>query len=145
MKLVDVIASTEIEDGVIDIAVILRYAPVMVRVTIGAKAAVGWHRLTPRDEIIKLSNGEISIQHSKLYQDSGSIGLTPREMDVMIYLNKNRGRFVSIKEFDDKYDFGENSPRIYIYQIRRKLNQDPYNGDIVTAHRVGYMLKPVTD
>jgi len=145
MKLEDRIASTNSEEGVMDITINSRYAPVSVRVTYSAKKAVGWHRLTPRDSIIKLSNGEISISQRRLYQSSGNTHLTPREIEVLVYLNEKRGEFVSNREFDEKFDFGINAARVYISQIRKKLNQDPNNSDILSAHGKGYMLKPVTD
>jgi two-component system KDP operon response regulator KdpE len=89
----------------------------------------------------------IDLHRRHVYVDNRKIHLTPTEFKLLAVLMENSGRVVSQRDLleqvwgheyiDDIY-----YPRVYISQLRRKVEPDPANPIyILTEHRVGYRFE----
>jgi two-component system, OmpR family, KDP operon response regulator KdpE len=89
----------------------------------------------------------IDLQRRHVYVNGQKIHLTPTEFKLLAVLLENAGRVVPQRELleqvwgpeyvDDVY-----YPRVYISQLRRKVEPDPANPTyILTEHRVGYRFE----
>lgn len=92
----------------------------------------------------------IDLHRRHVYVDSRRIHLTPTEFKLLAVLLENAGRVVSQRALleqvwgheyiDDIY-----YPRVYISQLRRKIEPDAANPTyILTEHRVGYRFEKQT-
>jgi two-component system KDP operon response regulator KdpE len=89
----------------------------------------------------------IDLHRRHVYVDNRKIHLTPTEFKLLAVLMENAGRVVSQRDLleqvwgreyiDDIY-----YPRVYISQLRRKIEPDATNPIyILTEHRVGYRFE----
>lgn len=89
----------------------------------------------------------IDLQRRHIYVNGKKIHLTPTEFKLLAVLLENAGHVVSQRKLleqvwgkeyiDDIY-----YPRVYISQLRRKIEPDPANPIyILTEHRVGYRFE----
>ena len=89
----------------------------------------------------------IDPQRRHVYANSNKVHLTPTEFKLLIVLMENAGRVVPQRELleqvwgreyiDDVY-----YPRVYVSQLRRKIEPDPANPTYIqTEHRVGYRFE----
>lgn len=89
----------------------------------------------------------IDLQRRHVHVNGQKIHLTPTEFKLLVVLMENAGRVVPQRELleqvwgpeyvDDVY-----YPRVYISQLRRKIEPDPSNPVyILTEHRVGYRFE----
>jgi DNA-binding response OmpR family regulator len=89
----------------------------------------------------------IDLQHRHVYVKQEKVHLTPTEFKLLSVLLENAGRVVPQRELleqvwgpeyvDDVY-----YPRVYISQLRRKIERDPANPlYILTEHRIGYRFE----
>lgn len=89
----------------------------------------------------------IDLQRRHVYVNDEKVHLTPTEFKLLVVLLENAGRVVSQRELleqvwgpeyvDDVY-----YPRVYISQLRHKIESDPANPTyILTEHRVGYRFE----
>lgn len=89
----------------------------------------------------------VDLHRRHVYVDGHKIHLTPTEFKLLAILMENSGRVVSQRDLleqvwgheyiDDVY-----YPRVYISQLRRKIEPDPANPIyILTEHRVGYRFE----
>jgi two-component system, OmpR family, KDP operon response regulator KdpE len=89
----------------------------------------------------------VDLQRRHVYVSGTKIHLTPTEFKLLVVLMENSGRVVTQKELleqvwgpeyvDDIY-----YPRVYISQLRRKVEPDAANPTyILTEHRVGYRFE----
>jgi two-component system KDP operon response regulator KdpE len=89
----------------------------------------------------------IDLPRRQVYVNGQKIHLTPTEFKLLMVLFENAGRVVSQRELleqvwgpeyvDDVY-----YPRVYISQLRRKIEPDPANPTYIqTEHRVGYRFE----
>lgn len=89
----------------------------------------------------------IDLQRRHVHVSGQKIHLTPTEFKLLVVLLENAGRVVPQRELleqvwgpeyvDDVY-----YPRVYISQLRRKIERDPANPMyILTEHRVGYRFE----
>ena len=89
----------------------------------------------------------VDPQRRHVYVNGLKIHLTPTEFKLLIVLLENAGRVVPQRELleqvwgreyvDDVY-----YPRVYISQLRRKIEPDPANPTYIqTEHRVGYRFE----
>lgn len=89
----------------------------------------------------------VDLQRRHVHVDGQKIHLTPTEFKLLVVLLENAGRVVPQRELleqvwgpeyiDDVY-----YPRVYISQLRRKIEPDPANPVyILTEHRVGYRFE----
>jgi two-component system KDP operon response regulator KdpE len=92
----------------------------------------------------------IDLQRRHVYVKGEKIHLTPTEFKLLVVLMDNSGRVVTQRELleqvwgqeyvDDIY-----YPRVYISQLRRKIEPDAANPIyIMTEHRIGYRFEKQT-
>jgi two-component system KDP operon response regulator KdpE len=89
----------------------------------------------------------VDLQRRHVYVEGQKIHLTPTEFKLLVTLMDSAGRVVTQRELleqvwgqeyvDDIY-----YPRVYISQLRRKIEPDPANPIyILTEHRIGYRFE----
>ncbi len=89
----------------------------------------------------------IDLQRRHVHVNGERVHLTPTEFKLLVVLLENAGRVVPQRDLleqvwgpeyiDDVY-----YPRVYISQLRRKIEHDPANPTyILTEHRVGYRFE----
>lgn len=88
----------------------------------------------------------VDLHRRQVYVQQRKVHLTPTEFKLLAVLMENAGRVVTQRdlleqvwgrEYDDVY-----YPRVYVSQLRRKIEQDPANPMyILTEHRVGYRFE----
>lgn len=89
----------------------------------------------------------VDLHRRHVHVDGDKVHLTPTEFKLLAVLMENAGRVVPQRDLleqvwgreyiDDVY-----YPRVYISQLRRKIEQDPSNPIyILTEHRVGYRFE----
>lgn len=89
----------------------------------------------------------IDLHRRQVYVEGVNVHLTPTEFKLLVVLLENAGRVVSQRDLleqvwgreyiDDLY-----YPRVYISQLRRKIERDASNPlYILTEHRVGYRFE----
>jgi two-component system KDP operon response regulator KdpE len=112
------------------------------------RAAV--RRATPGDEGPVLSTPHFSIDLSGkqvLNRDGARIKLTPTEWQILELLARHRGRLVTGKQilheiWGPTYGSETNYLRVYLAQLRRKLEPDPPRPRyLITEPGVGYRLQ----
>lgn len=92
----------------------------------------------------------VDLHRRQVFVDNKKIHLTPTEFKLLAVLIENAGRVVPQRELleqvwgreyiDDVY-----YPRVYVSQLRRKIEHDPSNPVyILTEHRVGYRFEKQT-
>src|SRR5690242_13368367 len=95
-----------------------------------------------------ISLGGLEIDLNRRYADLNgtSVGLTSREFDLLAHLAQNKGTSLSRESVFEtvwgyKMEFGSNSLDVYIYRIRRKIEQDPEHPKyLLTMRGYGYKL-----
>lgn len=89
----------------------------------------------------------VDLHRRQVYVEGRKVHLTPTEFKLLAVLMENAGRVVSQRDLleqvwgreyiDDVY-----YPRVYVSQLRRKIEDDPANPIyILTEHRVGYRFE----
>lgn len=92
----------------------------------------------------------VDLHRRHVYVSSRKVHLTPTEFKLLAVLMENAGRVVTQRDLleqvwgqeyvDDIY-----YPRVYISQLRRKIEPDPANPIyILTEHRIGYRFEKQT-
>lgn len=105
--------------------------------------------LTPTDAVQNYDDGYllIDLHRRQVYVEGVKQHLTPTEFKLLSTLLENAGRVVSQRDLleqvwgreyiDDLY-----YPRVYVSQLRRKIEADPANPVyILTEHRIGYRFE----
>ena len=89
----------------------------------------------------------IDLRRRQVYKAERHVHLTPTEFKLLAVLIENAGKVVSQKElleqvWGNEYIEDIYYPRIYISQLRRKLEDDPTRPlYILTEHRAGYRFQ----
>ncbi|PRQ11633.1 DNA-binding response regulator [Corynebacterium sp. 13CS0277] len=82
-----------------------------------------------------------------VYRDGAPVRLSPNQWDIVTYLLRHRGRMVSKLDllhavWGDNYNRETNYLRVYISQLRHKLERDPKNpAHILTVPGTGYRFE----
>lgn len=105
--------------------------------------------LAPSDSVQNYDDGYllIDLHRRQVYVEGVKQHLTPTEFKLLSTLLENAGRVVSQRDLleqvwgreyiDDLY-----YPRVYVSQLRRKIEVDPSNPVyILTEHRIGYRFE----
>ncbi|MDX1995818.1 MAG: response regulator transcription factor [bacterium] len=116
------------------------------------KAILRRAQITSSDQDQGYNDGHLTVDlHRRhVYVDGRKIHLTPTEFKLLAVLMENSGRVVTQRDLleqvwgqeyvDDIY-----YPRVYISQLRRKIEPDAANPIyILTEHRVGYRFEKQT-
>lgn len=117
--------------------------------TARVRALLRRSQITAPENNIGYNDGYLSIdlQRRHVYVAGNKIHLTPTEFKLLVVLMENAGRVVTQRELleqvwgheyvDDIY-----YPRVYISQLRRKVEPDAANPIyILTEHRIGYRFE----
>lgn len=111
-------------------------------------------QMTSPDSDQRYDDGYLSVDlhRRQVYVNGTKVHLTPTEFKLLAVLIENAGRVVSQRDLleqvwgreyiDDVY-----YPRVYISQLRRKVERDATNpAYILTEHRIGYRFEkqPIT-
>lgn len=89
----------------------------------------------------------VDFQRRHVYVRGDKVHLTPTEFKLLIVLLENAGRVVPQRELLEKvwgveYVDDVYYPRVYVSQLRHKIEPDPGNPVyILTEHRVGYRFE----
>lgn len=92
----------------------------------------------------------VDLQRRHVYVKEEKIHLTPTEFKLLVVLLENAGRVVPQRELLEKvwgpeYVDDVYYPRVYVSQLRHKIEPDPGNPSyILTEHRVGYRFEKQT-
>ncbi len=92
----------------------------------------------------------VDLQRRHVYVDGKKIHLTPTEFKLLVMLIENAGRVVTQQELLEQvwgHEYADDIyyPRVYISQLRRKIEPDATNPIYIqTEHRVGYRFEKQT-
>jgi len=113
------------------------------------RAAV--RRATPSDEqvlIVQTPDFRVDLAAKQVVRDGKEVRLTPTEWQLVELLVRNPGRLVSQRQllsevWGPKYREETNYLRVFMAQIRRKLEPDPANPRyFITEPGMGYRYQP---
>lgn len=97
---------------------------------------------------LELGPVHVDLHHAKVdHPDKGTIQISPREVELIRYLQKNVNESVSRSDLLEHvwhYQHSRNSRTVdvHISKLRNKIEVNPENPSyLVTLHGVGYMLK----
>lgn len=95
-----------------------------------------------------MTSGNLTLDSSSRQVKRGDreISLTAKEFDILEYLMQNEGRVLSRDKLSNHiwnydYDGGSNVIDVYMYHLRRKVDDGFDEKKIVTVKGAGYMLK----
>jgi two-component system, OmpR family, KDP operon response regulator KdpE len=89
----------------------------------------------------------VDLHRRHVYVENQKVHLTPTEFKLLAVLMENAGRVVSQRDlleqvWGEEYIDDIYYPRVYISQLRRKIEPDPSNPVyILTEHRIGYRFE----
>lgn len=89
----------------------------------------------------------VDLHHRQVYVGGHKVHLTPTEFKLLAVLMENASRVVSqrdllVQVWGQEYIDDVYYPRVYVSQLRRKIEPDPTNPIyIITEHRVGYRFE----
>jgi len=115
-------------------------------------AATIRERLPPRGNAISLGSLSVLPGKYQIVSDAGSVGLTPTEFDLLLYLAAHRSRVVSCQELVREvrgYHAEEAEAREvirpHVSNLRRKLNRLGDFDLIVNVRGIGYRLGEIAE
>jgi len=99
-----------------------------------------------KSDIIHFGNWELDRTHSELKQKGDKINLSPREMDLLIFLTINEGKAFNQEDLYQKVwgnSFGDLSTvSVHIQRLRKKLEADSSNPRYIkTRYGFGYFFQ----
>ncbi|QPP10751.1 response regulator [Streptomyces bathyalis] len=112
------------------------------------RAAV--RRATPADEedvVVETETLSVDLAAKRVRRDGSDIRLTPTEWHVLEVLVRNSGRLVTQRQllrdvWGPTYETETNYLRVYMAQLRRKLEQDPaHPRHLITEAGMGYRFE----
>ncbi|HEY3574417.1 MAG TPA: response regulator [Arthrobacter sp.] len=117
-----------------------------------ARLRVAGRRLTPdlgeQGPTIDVGDFEVDLANRKVTRDGAGVRLTPREWAILELLVRNPGRLITQQQMLAKiwgpgYDSETHYLRVYMGQLRRKLEADPARPrHLLTEAGMGYRFEP---
>ncbi|MFL6305766.1 MAG: response regulator transcription factor [Candidatus Sulfotelmatobacter sp.] len=101
----------------------------------------------PRVPLIELGDFRIDVPGRTVHVKTRDVHLTPKEFDLLVYLARHAGRVLTHRTLLAAV-WGPNSVeqpeylRVFIGQLRKKLEGDAFSKYIVTEPWVGYRFEP---
>ncbi len=103
-------------------------------------------RTTPAEEeaVVETSDFTVDLVAKRIVRDGTEVKLTAKEWQIVEVLVRNPGRLVSQRQllqevWGPQYERETNYLRVYLAQIRRKLERDPARPrHFITEPRMGY-------
>ena len=112
------------------------------------RAALRRNSQAPDEPIVRAGNLVINLAAKRVTDETGDIRLTPTEWNLLEVLVRNAGRLVDQKQllrevWGPAYGTESNYLRVYVAQLRRKLEPDPRAPrHILTEPGMGYRFVP---
>lgn len=95
-----------------------------------------------------MTSGDLVLDSASRHVERGGkeITLTAKEFDILEYLMQNEGRVMSRDKLSNHiwnydYDGGSNVIDVYVYHLRRKIDDGYDEKKIITVKGAGYMVK----
>ncbi|TDD78993.1 response regulator [Actinomadura rubrisoli] len=112
------------------------------------RAAV--RRAAPAEEaaIVRAAGFSVDLAAKKVVRDGTGVRLTPTEWHILEVLVRNAGRLVAQRQllrevWGPAYETETNYLRVYLAQLRRKLEADPaHPRHLITEPGMGYRFEP---
>jgi two-component system KDP operon response regulator KdpE len=106
-------------------------------------------QITATETVSGYNDGYLSVdlQRRHVHVEGKKIHLTPTEFKLLVVLMENAGRVVTQRDlleqvWGEQYVDDIYYPRVYISQLRRKIEPDVSNPVyILTEHRIGYRFE----
>ena len=98
------------------------------------------------DPVVAIGSARVDLGAKKIVKDGAEVHLTPTEWGILEMLIRHRGKLVAQREllrnvWGPKYDDHTNYLRVYLAQLRRKLEDDPTHPRyLITESGMGYRL-----
>ncbi|MGD0273857.1 MAG: response regulator [Gaiellaceae bacterium] len=103
------------------------------------------------EAIVATRDFTVDLTAKRVRRDSKEVRLTPTEWEIVEILVRNEGRLVTQRQllkavWGPQYEKETNYLRVYLAQIRRKLEPDPSQPRyFLTEPRIGYRFEPGAD
>jgi two-component system, OmpR family, KDP operon response regulator KdpE len=115
-----------------------------------ARMRAALRRSTPGEEeaLVETDAFTIDLAAKRVLRDGAEVRLTPTEWEIVELLARNPGKLVSQRQllqevWGPQYERETNYLRVYLAQIRRKLEPEPSRPrHFVTEARMGYRFVP---
>jgi len=111
------------------------------------RAAVRRASPAPDEPVITTQDFTVDLAAKRVTRDGADVRLTPTEWQLLEILVRNRGRLVTQKQllqdiWGPSYGSESNYLRVYIAQLRRKLEQEPsHPRHLLTEPGMGYRFQ----
>ena len=117
-----------------------------------ARMRAALRRAEPTEEAAVVETGDfrVDLAAKRVQRDGSEVKLTPTEWHLVEVLVRNPGKLVSQRQllhevWGPQYERETNYLRVYLAQIRRKLEPDPARPRyFLTEPRMGYRFEPGT-
>jgi len=112
------------------------------------RAALRRHQPTPESAVVATPDFSIDLAAARITKDGDEIHLTPTEWSLVENLVRNPGRlltqrFLLQQVWGPQYERETNYLRVYMAQVRRKLEPDPSRPRyFITEPGMGYRFEP---
>lgn len=112
------------------------------------RAAVRRGRPSEADSVVSTADFSVDLAAKRVRRDGADVRLTPTEWGLLEILVRNPGRLVGQKQllrevWGPSYEDATHYLRIYIAQLRRKLEADPaHPRHLLTEAGMGYRFEP---
>jgi len=103
------------------------------------------------EAVVATADFTVDLTAKRVRRDSKEVKLTPTEWEIVEILVRSEGRLVTQRQllkavWGPQYEKETNYLRVYLAQIRRKLEPDPSQPRyFVTEPRIGYRFEPGAD
>jgi two-component system KDP operon response regulator KdpE len=111
------------------------------------RAAVRRASPAPDEPVVTTEDFTVDLAAKRVIRDGADVRLTPTEWQLLEILVRNRGRLVTQKQllqdvWGPAYGSESNYLRVYIAQLRRKLEQEPSRPRyLLTEPGMGYRFQ----
>ena len=117
-----------------------------------ARLRAALRRAAPAEEeaVVETDHFRVDLAAKRVLRDGAEVRLTPTEWEIVETLVRHPGRLVSQRQllqtvWGPRYETETNYLRVYLAQIRRKLEPDPSRPRyFVTEAGMGYRFEPGT-
>jgi two-component system KDP operon response regulator KdpE len=119
-----------------------------------ARLRAALRRATPggkEEAVVTTPDFTVDLAAKRVNRDSKEVRLTPTEWEIVEILVRSEGRLVTQRQllkavWGPQYEKETNYLRVYLAQIRRKLEPDPSQPRyFLTEPRIGYRFEPGAD
>jgi two-component system KDP operon response regulator KdpE len=101
----------------------------------------------PGEAVVEIGSVQVDLSAKRVRRDGAEVHLTPTEWGILELLVRHRGKLVGQRDllrnvWGPKYDDRTNYLRVYLAQLRRKLEDDPtHPKHLITEPGMGYRLE----